>query len=61
VLVGGHRERGVGVSEPFGDDLDQLAVFDQQGGVGVAEIVEPDLGEFEAGDEPIEGVCRGFG
>ena len=42
------------MSEPFGDDFDRLTVFDQQSGVGVAQIVEPDLGELESGDEPVE-------
>lgn len=42
VLVGHHRDRRVGVTEPFGHDLDGHAVSQQQGGVGVAEVVEPD-------------------
>jgi hypothetical protein len=40
VLVGGHGEPGGGVPEPFGDDLDQHASLEEQGGVGVAEVVK---------------------
>ena len=36
VLVGGHREAGVGVPESFGHDFDWCAGGDEQAGVGVA-------------------------
>ena len=42
VLVGRHRERGVGMAEAFGDDLYRDPVTQQKAGVGVAQIVEPD-------------------
>lgn len=45
VLVGGHREPGGGVAEAFGDDLDGHAGFEEEGGVGVAEVVESYAGE----------------
>jgi len=41
VLIGVHRERRVGVTEAFGHDLDRGAVGDEQRGVGVAQVVEP--------------------
>lgn len=42
VLVGVDGEGRVGVAEAFGDDLDRRAGGDEQRGVGVAEVVEPD-------------------
>lgn len=39
VLVGVDREGGVGVTEPFADDLDVFAVSDEQRRVGVAKVV----------------------
>ena len=36
VLVGSHREAGVGVSESFGHDLDWCAGGNEQAGVGMA-------------------------
>jgi hypothetical protein len=56
VLVGGHRESWGGVAEPFGDDFDGDACFEEQGGVGVAEVVEPDSGWPGSGDELLERV-----
>jgi len=50
VLVGGHGEAVVGVTEAFGDDLDGDAGGDEQGGVGVAQVVEPDRRHAGAGD-----------
>ena len=47
VLVGRHREPGCRVSEAFAHDLDRDAGFEEQGGVGVAEVVEPDAGSAE--------------
>lgn len=56
VLVGGHRESGGGVAESFGDDFDGDAGFEEQGGVGVAEVVEPDSWQPGVGDEFLERV-----
>ena len=42
VLVGFDRERCCGVPEPLRDDLDGDTFFDEQGRVGVSEVVEPD-------------------
>jgi hypothetical protein len=39
VLVSGHRETGSRVPEPFGHDLHRNPGLEQQGGVGVAEVV----------------------
>jgi len=50
VLAGGHGEAGVGVAEALGDDLDGDAGGDEQGGVSVAQVVEPDRGHGESGD-----------
>lgn len=56
VLVGGHGEGGGGVSEAFGDDLDGDAGFEEQGGVGVAEVVQSDAGKPGGADLALEGV-----
>ena len=48
VLVGRHGEARVGVAEPFADDLDRHPLLEQQGGVGVAEVVEAQAGESAA-------------
>ena len=50
-MVGGHGESGGGVPEAFGDDLDRCAGLEEQGGVGVAEVVEPDRWQSGACDE----------
>jgi hypothetical protein len=42
VLVDGERDRRAGVTEALGDDLHRHAVTQQQGGVGAAEVVQPD-------------------
>ncbi len=42
VLAGHHRERRVGVTEALGHHVDRHPVSQEQGGVGVAEVVEPD-------------------
>jgi len=39
VLIRRHREAWCGVPESFADDLDRDAGFEQQGGVGVAQVV----------------------
>ncbi len=41
VLVGVHREAWMSVAESFGDNLDRDTGRDEQRGVGVAQIVEP--------------------
>ena len=42
VLVGGDRERRGGMAEPFTDHFEWNTGFEEQGGVGVAEVVESD-------------------
>ncbi len=42
MLVGVHGERGVGVAEPLAYDLDRFAIGDEQRGVRVTQVVEPD-------------------
>ena len=49
VLVGGHGEAGVGVTEAFGDDLDRDAGADEEGGVGVSQVMEPNTRHVESG------------
>ena len=44
VLVDGHGEGGAGVAEAFADDLHGDVGLEQDRGVGVAEVVEPDPG-----------------
>ena len=44
-MVGGHGETWVGVAESFGDDLDRHSGGDEEGCVGVAQVVEPDARE----------------
>lgn len=61
VLVGGHRESGGGVPEAFGDDLDRHAGLEEQGGVGVAEVVEPERWQTGVGDELLERVRQQLG
>ncbi|MFT7650123.1 MAG: hypothetical protein ACI8Y4_004888 [Candidatus Poriferisodalaceae bacterium] len=61
VLVGGHGEAGVGVAGAFGHDLDGDARGDEQGCVGVAEVVEPDAGHGESGEVAGEELADRFG
>ena len=49
VLVGGHREAGVCVTEALGHDFDRYAGCDEQRGVGVSKVVESYAREFAAG------------
>jgi hypothetical protein len=42
VLVGLDGEGRAGVTEPFADDLDRYAGGDEQGAVGVAQVVQAD-------------------
>ena len=51
-----HRERGRGVTEPIGHDLDRHAGLEAERGVGVAEVVQPDLRETEPPHGPVEGL-----
>jgi hypothetical protein len=55
VDVGGDGgDGGGGVSEAFGDDLERYTGLEGEGGPGVAEVVEADLGESVAGDAAVE-------
>ena len=47
VLVDVHRQRHVGVPETLADHLGVHVVLQQDGGVGVAQVVEPDTGNVE--------------
>jgi len=58
VLVGLHREAGVRVAEPFGDDLDRRAVRDEKRCVGVAEVVKPDARQLGALDDAGEELAE---
>jgi hypothetical protein len=40
------------VSESFTDDLDRHAGLEEQGGVGVSQVVEPNPGYGWVGDDP---------
>ena len=56
------RGGDVGVSEEFGDGVDGCPVAGQDGGVGVAEVVEGDVlvdagGFYPAGDTAVEGAA----
>lgn len=44
VLVGGHCETWGGVTEAFADHFDRHACLEEQRGMRVTEIMEPDLG-----------------
>lgn len=48
-----HRERSRGVTEPIGHDLDRHAGLEAERGVGVAEVVQPDLRETEPLHGPV--------
>ena len=61
VLVGGHREAGVGVSESFGHDLDRRACSDKQTGVSVAQIVKANAGDVGASKLPVEELADRLG
>lgn len=54
VLVRVHRERRVGVTEAFRDDLDRDAVGDEQRRVGVAQVVKADAWDVTASDDTVE-------
>ena len=61
VLVGLDGEGDVGVTEPFADHLHRDEVLDEQGAVGVAEVVQSDHGDAGAADDPLEGLGEGVG
>ena len=54
VLVSSHCEPGGGVPEALADDLDGHAGLEQQGGMGVPKVVDPDALESRAADELLE-------
>ncbi len=56
MLVGLDCERCRGVPEPLRDDLDGDSFLDQQGRVGVAEVVEPDDREPGVSADSFEGL-----
>ena len=56
VLVHGHRERWTGVTEAFADDLERDAGLQQQGGMGVAQVVKPDARQAGTRAQPVEGL-----
>lgn len=49
MLVGVDGERRVPVTEPLQRDLDGYLGFDEQGGVGVSDVVESDPGDSSSG------------
>ena len=54
VLVGVDGEHRVPVSEPFTDHLDWYPGFDEEGAVGMADIVESDSGDSGPFRDPFE-------
>jgi hypothetical protein len=58
VLVGLHREAGVGVAEALADDLDGHPCGDEQRGVGVAQVAEPDAWNEGASGDPVEELAE---
>jgi hypothetical protein len=52
VLVDGERDRGACVAQALRDDLHRHAVDKQQGGVGMAEVVQPDQRQSLLSDVP---------
>jgi hypothetical protein len=56
MLVGVDGERRVPVPEPFRHDLDRHVGFDEQGAVGVTDVVESDLRDSGSGGDPFEGL-----
>ena len=50
VLVGGHRERPIRVAKTVRHNREGYTFFEQQRSVGVAQIVEADLGERGGGN-----------
>lgn len=55
VLVHLHRERHAGVAEPFADDLDRNTGLEEESGVGVTQVVQPDPAQAHLGDESLKG------
>jgi len=63
MLVGVDGECRVPVTEPLRHDLDGYLGFDEQGAVGVSDVVEWDPGDASSGGDPLEGlrwVTRGL-
>ena len=60
VLVGVNRERRVCVAESFGHDLDGDAGGDEQAGVGVAQVVKPNVRQAGTGDKSAEELTDRF-
>jgi hypothetical protein len=61
VLVGVHGERRVGVTEPFGYNLDRHTVGDEKPGVGVAKVMKTDPGELGSPDDAVEKLANRLG
>ena len=55
VLVGLDGEHELGVAESFGDDLRVHVGGEEQAGVGVAQVVEPDDRDGGAAHDAVEG------
>ena len=58
MLVRVHGERRMGMSEPFGDHFDRCTGGDEQGGVGVAQVVETDARQSRPRAGPVLGGRR---
>ena len=56
VLVGVDGEGGVRVTETLRDHLDRDSGFDQQGPVGVPDVVKSDFGNSGPRSDPLEGL-----
>ena len=52
--LAGNHFTAAGVAEAFADDFDWHAGLDEEGGVGMAKVVQSDPWEVELGEEPIE-------
>lgn len=49
------------MSKPLRHHLDRDPGFDQQSAVGVADVVQTDLSDTGAGDDPLERLGDGLG
>jgi hypothetical protein len=56
VLVGVDGKCRIAVTQPFTRHLDGYTRVDEQGPVGVADVMETDLMDSGAGDDPLEGL-----
>ena len=61
VLVDGHGEGDAGVAEPLAHDLRVHVLLEQDRGVGVPEVVEPNAGHVGLGDGAFEGLADEVG